>query len=104
MWSEILDVGTFGSRFDDMPDGFRCEAFAPDLSLFAYSPKDCTLIYLSCSGPLIDGALRPAAPAPPPRQTTTRDPPDLVPPGGRPPPRQETPATVHGPPGCRPDP
>src|SRR5216684_4633010 len=59
MWSQIFDVGAFRSRFDDVPDGFRCQAFASDLSLFAYSPKDCTLIYLSCSGPLIDGALRP---------------------------------------------
>src|SRR5260370_12183619 len=59
MGSEILDVGAFRSRFDDVPDGFRCQAFAPDLFLSAYSPKDCTLIYLSCSGPLIDSALSP---------------------------------------------
>jgi hypothetical protein len=31
MRSEILDVGTFRSRFDDVPDGFRCEACAPYL-------------------------------------------------------------------------
>src|SRR5260370_5169647 len=59
MWSQIFDVGTFRSRFDHVPDGFRCQAFASDLFLSAYSPKDCTLIYLSCVGPLIDRALRP---------------------------------------------
>jgi hypothetical protein len=59
MWSQIFDVGTFRSRFDDVPDGFRCQAFASDLFLSAYSPKDCTLIYLSCVDPLIDRALRP---------------------------------------------
>src|SRR6266550_9597564 len=59
MWSQIFDVGTFRSRFDDVPDGFRCQAFASDLFWSAYSPKDCTLIYLSCVGPLIDRALRP---------------------------------------------
>jgi hypothetical protein len=32
MRSEILDVGTFRSRFDDVPNGFRCEACAPYLS------------------------------------------------------------------------
>src|SRR6266853_6355447 len=46
MWSQIFDGGTFRSRFDDVPDGFRREAFASDLFLSAYSPKDCTLIYL----------------------------------------------------------
>ncbi|MGB7846955.1 MAG: hypothetical protein WBL63_15175 [Candidatus Acidiferrum sp.] len=59
MRSEILDVGTFRSRFDDVPDSFRCKALAPDLSLPTDSPKDCTLIDLSCFGPLINGALRP---------------------------------------------
>src|SRR6267143_2160024 len=59
MWSQIFDVATFHSRFDDVPDGFRCQAFASDLFLSSYSPKDCTLIYLSCVGPLIDRALRP---------------------------------------------
>src|SRR5260370_2636324 len=59
MWIQIFDVGTFRSRFDDVPDSFRCQAFASDLFLSAYSPKDCTLIYLSCVGPLIDRALRP---------------------------------------------
>jgi|ERR1700730_16996107 len=59
MWSEVLDVGTFSQPLDDVPDGFRCPAFASDLSLSAYSPKDCPLIYLSCFGPLIDSALRP---------------------------------------------
>src|SRR5260370_6519591 len=59
MWSQIFDGGTFRSRFDDVPDGFRRQAFASDLFLSAYSPKDCTLSYLSCSGPLIDSALRP---------------------------------------------
>src|SRR5260370_11081048 len=59
MRSEILDVGACRSRFDDVPDGFRCQAVARDLFLSAYSPKDCTLTYLSCSGPLIDSALSP---------------------------------------------
>src|SRR5260370_26591592 len=59
MWSQILDVGTFRSRFDDVPDGLGCQAFASDLFLSAYSPKDCTLIYLRWFGPLINGALRP---------------------------------------------
>src|SRR5258708_17619930 len=59
MCSQIFDVGTFRSRFVDVPDGFRCQAFAADLFLSAYSPKDCTFIYRSCSGPLIDSALHP---------------------------------------------
>jgi len=61
MRSEILDVGTFRSRSDNVPDGFWCKALAPDLSLSADSPKDCTLIDLSCFGPLINGELRECA-------------------------------------------
>jgi hypothetical protein len=59
MRSEILDTGTFRGPFDDMPDGFRCEALAPDLSWPAYSPEERTCTYLGCVGPLIHGALRP---------------------------------------------
>jgi hypothetical protein len=59
MRSEILDLGTFRSRSDDAPDGFRCRALAPDLSLSADSLIDCTLIDLGCFSPLINRAHRP---------------------------------------------
>src|SRR5258708_18275738 len=59
MRSEILDVGTFRSRFDDVPDGFRCEACAPYLSKPAYSPEKRTCTDTSCIGPLINNALCP---------------------------------------------
>jgi hypothetical protein len=32
MQSEILDIGTLRSGFDDVPDGFRCEPCTLDLS------------------------------------------------------------------------
>ncbi len=59
MWSEILDTGTFRSHFDDMPDGFKCEALAPDLSWPIYSPEERTCAYPGCIGLLIHSALRP---------------------------------------------
>src|SRR5271166_1013843 len=59
MRSEILNVGTFRSRFDNVPDCFRREPCAPYLSKSAYSPEECTCTYLGCIGPLINGALRP---------------------------------------------
>jgi hypothetical protein len=51
MRSEILDTGTFRSRFDDMPNGFRCETLAPDLFWPAYSPEERTCTYLGCRVP-----------------------------------------------------
>jgi hypothetical protein len=57
MRSEILDVATFRSRFDDMPDGFRCEACAPYLPQSAYSPEEHPCSDTSCIGPLINNAL-----------------------------------------------
>jgi len=59
MRSEILDTGTFRSHFDDMPDGFKCEALAPDLSRPTYSPEERTCAYPGCIGLLIHSALRP---------------------------------------------
>src|SRR5437879_12871276 len=59
MWSEILDTGTFRSHFDDMPDGFKCGALAPDLSWPIYSPEERTCAYPGCIGLLIHSALRP---------------------------------------------
>jgi len=59
MRSEILDTGTFRSHFDDMPDGFKCEALAPDLSWPIYSPEERTCAYPGCIGLLIHSALRP---------------------------------------------
>jgi hypothetical protein len=59
MRSEILDPGTFRSRFDDVSDGFECEPLVSDLSWLAYSPEDRTFVYVSRIGPLIHDALRP---------------------------------------------
>src|SRR5207253_7616011 len=56
---EILDVATFRSRFDDKPDGFRCEACAPYLPQSAYSPEEHPCSDASCIGPLINNALCP---------------------------------------------
>src|SRR6266853_6261370 len=59
MWSEILDVGTFRSRFDDVPDSFRCKVYAPYLPQSAYSAEEHPCSDTSCIGPLIDNALCP---------------------------------------------
>src|SRR5712691_4313095 len=59
MWSEILDISTFRSRPNNVPDGFRCEACAPYPSYSAHSPEECTCAYLGCLDPLINGALCP---------------------------------------------
>jgi len=42
-----------------MPDRLARDSIAPSLTKPAYSPEYRTLIYLSCIGPLIDGAFCP---------------------------------------------
>ena len=59
MGRKILDVGTFGGSFHDVPDGFWCDSGAPDLIESTYTAEDCAVPYASRHHPLIDGAFRP---------------------------------------------
>jgi hypothetical protein len=49
MRSEILDTGTFRSHFDDMPDGFKCEALAQIFPGLLTRRKSAPVLILAAS-------------------------------------------------------
>src|SRR5262250_3135116 len=59
MRSKILDAGTFGSRFHDVPDCFRRDSIAPNFTESTDTPEDRAGVDASRGGPLINGSFRP---------------------------------------------